>query len=358
MVLSSSFRKLVIVREGSSIILRLDLDKTYLVSEFDSLAELLRVPFEKAEDKVAVPGVVPLVKAVYRHAEQRGENPRIYFLSASPPQIGGAIREKLKLDGIPYDDIVFKNQVRHLIRGRFDALREQIGYKLSRLLESAQTIPAGSREYLFGDDWESDPFIYSLYADVIAGNVTYEVVMKVFERAGVTDHYVDAARSALAALTNHPPKFRVGGIYVLRRKKTRSAKLGAFVPPLAWFDNYFECSLHLYAKGLLPDNDVVDIACDVDLGPDRLAESFDAAARRGAVDRGILSPVRRRLVASGLMSRVAAGGVFARTLGAVGRWRRHNHGHGRRLPGTVPDYAALVDQWTYRARKDLGDVET
>ena len=38
---------------------RWDLDKTYLRSEFDTLRGLVRIPFEHAEDKVNVPGVVP-----------------------------------------------------------------------------------------------------------------------------------------------------------------------------------------------------------------------------------------------------------------------------------------------------------
>jgi phosphatidate phosphatase APP1 len=101
-----------------TIIFRWDLDKTYLKSDFESLRELVRIPFEKPEDKVAVPGVVPLIRNL---REGPGREVRIYFMSASPPQIAKAIREKIALDGIVYDGIVFKNQLQHLVRGLRDS---------------------------------------------------------------------------------------------------------------------------------------------------------------------------------------------------------------------------------------------
>src|SRR6266446_6249664 len=77
---------------------RWDLDKTYLRSEFDSLRSLLRTAFERAEDKVEVPGVAELIRALKAAAERHGRKALVYFVSASPPQIGAAIRKKLALD--------------------------------------------------------------------------------------------------------------------------------------------------------------------------------------------------------------------------------------------------------------------
>ena len=94
-----------------------------------------------------------------RSADRRGRSIGLYFVSASPPQIGKAIRDKLALDGVPYDGIVFKDQLPHLVRGRFRLLREQIGFKLAELLKARCTAPPDAEEFLFGDDWESDPLI-------------------------------------------------------------------------------------------------------------------------------------------------------------------------------------------------------
>ena len=41
-------------------------------------------------------------------------------------------------------------------------------------------------ELLFGDDWESDPLIYSLYADVLEGRLAWDRLEGLLERAGVT----------------------------------------------------------------------------------------------------------------------------------------------------------------------------
>jgi phosphatidate phosphatase APP1 len=96
----------------------------------------------------------------------------VYFISASPPQIGRAVRRKLEIDGIVHDGIIFKDQLQRLMRGKFRHLREHVGYKLTELLKARRSEPPGAREYLFGDDWESDPLIYSLYADVVAAGST------------------------------------------------------------------------------------------------------------------------------------------------------------------------------------------
>src|SRR5215475_4293537 len=153
------------------LVFRWDLDKTYLQSEFETLREMMRIPFEKAEDKIAAPGVAALIRSLRESALSRGRSLRVYFISASPPQIGRAIRRKLELDGIVHDGIVFKNQLQRIMRGKFRHLREHIGYKLTELLKARRSEPPTAREYLFGDDWESDPLIYSLYADVLAGRV-------------------------------------------------------------------------------------------------------------------------------------------------------------------------------------------
>src|SRR6266516_1972967 len=150
---------------------RWDLDKTYLRSEFDSLRSLLRTAFERAEDKVEVPGVAELIRALKAAAERQGRKALVYFVSASPPQIGAAIRKKLALDGVPYDGIVFKDQLAHLKRGKLRNLREHVGFKLAELLRGRLAAPPGAAELLFGDDWELDSLIYSLYADVLAARL-------------------------------------------------------------------------------------------------------------------------------------------------------------------------------------------
>src|SRR5215470_8600125 len=118
-------------------------------------------------------------------AEARGRTIHIHFISASPPQIGKAIRDKLALDGVPYDGIVFKNQLQNIARGRFRHLREHVGFKLTELFRGRLAAPSGARDLLFGDDWESDALTYSVYADVIAGYLPSPTLETLLARIGV-----------------------------------------------------------------------------------------------------------------------------------------------------------------------------
>ncbi len=58
-----------------------------------------------------------------------------------------AIREKLALDGVEIDGIVFKDQLQHLVRGPLPFLREQVGFKLAELLKARLAAPPGAIEY-------------------------------------------------------------------------------------------------------------------------------------------------------------------------------------------------------------------
>jgi hypothetical protein len=100
--------------------------------------------------------VAQLIRGLRRFNEEQKREVRVFFLTASPPQIGRAIREKLQLDGIEYDSITFKDQLQNLVRGKFRNLREHVGFKLTELLKSRREM-APSRTIPLGDDWESDP---------------------------------------------------------------------------------------------------------------------------------------------------------------------------------------------------------
>ena len=332
-------------------VFRWDLDKTYLVSHFESLRGLLAVPFEKGADKVALPGVVAVIKGLHRAEERRGADARVFFLSASPPQIGAAIREKLAIDGIRYEGITFKNQVAHLVRGRFDALREQIGYKLDQLLISARSMPSDTVEYLFGDDWESDPFVYSLYADVLAARVGKDELSVVLARARVHRHYVERIMAHLEWLAREGARHRVAAIFILRQRRVPPFELEGLGPRLVWFDNYLEGVLALYVRALVDVDAVIEVARASELDRQAVAQSVLAAADHPPVELAHLAPARRRLLDADLMTLVP-GGRLSRRLAC---WVRERRGLPRLQSSdesAVPDYATLVDSWAHRRRKE------
>ena len=161
-------------------IYRWDLDKTYLQTEFDTFAQLVRTAMQKASEKTAVPGAAALI----RELRAQGDT-QLCIISGSPTQMRAVLEEKLKLDGVQWDELVLKDNVRNLLRGRFRALRGQVGYKLPVLLESRIRAPVEAEEVLFGDDAEADAFIYSLFAELVAGRVDDVVLARILDATQV-----------------------------------------------------------------------------------------------------------------------------------------------------------------------------
>ena len=326
---------------GARLVFRWDLDKTYLKSEFETLRELVRIPFEKAEDKVAAPGVAALMRSLRETALSRGRRIRVYFVSASPPQIGRAIRRKLALDGIVYDGIVFKDQLQRLMRGKFRHLREQVGYKLTELLKARRDEPAAAREYLFGDDWESDPLIYSLYADVVAGRVDAAALAAILQALRV-DQPLIAQAGALAAAIE--PADAVARIFINLERRTPPAHLRAYGARLVPAFNYLQTAACLYDDDALSAAGVVQVArslCeDSSYTAERLANSLSDIQRRGHLRPAAADALRGALSAAGLLPTLAPPTLIERWR----RWRARRTGRGAAVaPPPAPiDYRAVV----------------
>lgn len=288
--------------DEAPVVYRWDLDKTYLLSEFESLREMVRIPFERPEDKVAAPGVSALIRGLRTTALGRGRRVRVYFLSASPPQIGRAIRRKLELDGILYDGIVFKNQLQRLIRGKFRHLREQVGYKLTELLKARRAEPAEAREFLFGDDWESDAYIYSLYADVVAGRIAPAALGELLQVARVDKPLIEEAQQLAAEL---PKSAAVARIFINLERPTPPTGLRPYGNRLVPSFNYFQTAACLFAEGVLDAAGVGDVARalieESGFAAGRLANSLADVVRRGHLPAAAADALRRHLATAGLL---------------------------------------------------------
>jgi hypothetical protein len=327
------------------IIFRWDLDKTYLKSEFESLRELVRIPFEKPQDKVAVPGVVPLIRNLRHVATQAGREVRVYFMSASPPQIAKAIKDKLALDGIEYDGIIFKNQLQNLVRGKFRNLREHVGFKLTELLKSRSAMSPHSRELLFGDDWESDPIIYSLYADLVAGRIATDELASVLGIIGVDPVLITRAKELATTID---PVDAVAKIYINIERRTPPTNFRSFGPRLVPTFNYFQTAACVFEDGHLNLAGVAQVAEDLinasGYTPNRLANSLDDIVRRGHVRPPSAVAVREYLRARGLLPQRTA------ERRGPSLWRRFSRWFASRPTTASPstdaiDYQTLVAEW-------------
>jgi hypothetical protein len=260
---------------------RWDLDKTYLRSEFDTLRQLWRTARETGADKVEVPGVIEVLKGLRAAADRHGRPLTVLFVSASPPQIGQAIRDKLRLDGVPYDGIVFKDQLQLLRRGKFANLREHAGFKLGELFQGRAASGRPAREVLFGDDWEADPVTYSLYADVVSGALSIEEFEPLLLRVGVDPGVVPDLCVLAAQVAGWGGVDRICINLERRTPPVTFARFGARLAPTF---NYFQTALVLAADGWLDPDDVVAVAAGLvaraSYTPRRLENSLADLVRR------------------------------------------------------------------------------
>lgn len=268
-------------------IYRWDLDKTYLKTDFDNFRQLLRTALQKASEKVAIPGAAALMRELRGRADCR-----VCIISGSPKQMRGVLEEKLKLDGVEWDELVLKDNVRNLLKGRFRALRGQVGYKLPTLLESRARSPVEAEEVCFGDDAEADAFIYSLYADMVAKRVDGRTVKQILHHARV---YPDDAGRIEQAMGDIPAADPVRRIFIHLDRLSPLARFRAYGPRVIPIYNYFQAALVLMADGLLPAPSVLKVAMEMvqmaGYNLLTLANSFQDLLRRGMPLEQVVDPL-------------------------------------------------------------------
>ncbi len=226
----------------------------------------MRSALEGAEDKQAIPGASALLREL-----RAGGGARICIISGSPRQMRRVLAEKLALDGVEFDEFILKHNLRNMLRGRFRALREQVGYKLPALLAGRAGLPPETRETCFGDDAEADAFIYSLYADIIAGRVE-----RAPARGDPRARRRLRRRRAARGHARRGAADRRGGARAssstsigARRRRASTATAPRLVPVF----NYFQAALVLFEDGQLSAPAVVRVALEM---VDRFGYTIDA----------------------------------------------------------------------------------
>ena len=158
------------------------------------------------EDKENVPGAIALIKELTRWSKDGRSS--ISFVSGSPTQMRRVLEQKFELDGIRPDHFVLKPTLRNLLLGRFRAIRGQVGYKLQALLKQRANGP-GVPEFLFGDDAEMDAFIYSMYADIIAGDLELDELLEILDEAEVYAQAISKIMDYVTAIEHRPDVQRI-----------------------------------------------------------------------------------------------------------------------------------------------------
>ncbi|RME76713.1 MAG: hypothetical protein D6776_00830 [Planctomycetota bacterium] len=241
-----------------------DIDQTYLDTRLRRWRDLIATALESAEDKRARPGVVPLL-----HALRRGTDPErpcpLYFVSASPPQLRPVLEQKLAIDGIPCNGMALKDHLALLGARRLREIRRHVGYKLSALLLFRARWPAGAREWLYGDDGESDPVIYATYRQIRRGELAGEAL-----EAQLAELQVDPRdRAAIARLAEQaqtasppPPGGSVEAIYIVRTDPTGGPDLD-HLPGVCVVRDAAELARRLAERGRIDDRAVEEVTAAV-----------------------------------------------------------------------------------------------
>ena len=275
----------------ASHIARWDLDKTYLRTEFDSLRDLVKTALERPDQKRTNPGASTLLREMVRAGI------RVHILSGSPEQMRKNLEDKLRLDGITWDSFTLKPNLQNLLRLRFRAVRDQLGYKLPALLRARAALadhgeaPATIRETLFGDDAEADAYVYSLYADLLAGRIGEDVVMRVLQRGRV---YEDVVAESLGAARTIERADVVERILIHLERQTPPDEFRPYGPRVVPFYNYLQAAFVLQEDGRLGADGVLRVA--VELVTEHRVDGDSPRSRRRLSP---ISPAEATFAASG-----------------------------------------------------------
>lgn len=260
-----------------------DLDKTYLDTSWGSLKELWRTALEKAFQKRNVPGTGSLVRA-FKTSWQEEKGSRafpIYFITASPPQIEGKIREKLELDEILPLGAFFKDNLKNLKPSRLWRLTQQVGFKLQSLLQLRCRLKDDVRQVLWGDDSESDAIIYSLYSDICSRRWSEKELLSILRGL----HVIGEQTETILDLQDQVPVGDpVEKIYINLATDTDPEYYLKFGRRMVPTYNTFQAALDLLQDGRLKHDQVIRVAQDMVMNygftSEELESSFDNLVRR------------------------------------------------------------------------------
>ncbi len=231
---------------------RWDLDKTYLRTEFDTLSDLLRTAMERPDQKRAVPGASALLGVL------GDTGARIHILSGSPRQLRSRLEEKLRLDGVRWDELTLKPNLSNMLRLRFRALRDQLGYKLPILLAArVRDQDVAEEEILVGDDAEADAFVYSLYGDLCDGTVNGAALEQILTAGNVYGDQRESIRSSLRAIRKGPV---VARILIHLDRQSPPSHFELYGPRVVPFYNYLQAAMVLLEDGRLGAESVLKVA--------------------------------------------------------------------------------------------------
>ena len=297
--------------EYAGLVVRSDVDQTYLATDFHSATAMMGLLTETASEKTNLPAMEVIYRALRAGADGQADRPLTY-LSGSPGFFKRTLEAHMALDAIEQDGLVLKPMgdiaLGELRGGHprqiIPALEEQVGYKMAALLSLRLAIPPTTGEILMGDDSEADFVVYTLYHRFTAGELTASQLVETLtsEPIAISDHWrQEIARLApevQARLSGHPPP--VKAIYINHTAVTGDRfEVDEWAVPgvTRYHQGAWPLALDLWESGWISDEAVEETRARLTtLG----AEQPDAQApRQGWSKAGLRRYRHRRAVVSG-----------------------------------------------------------
>ncbi len=237
-----------------------DIDRTYLATQISSMRGMARIPFERAADKEDIAGMARLFREIRRGPGESARDTPLYFVSASPAQLRPVIERKMMLDGIGFDGTTFKNWSGVLRRLRFSRLREQVGFKLTALLAGRAELPRGAIENLVGDDLETDPLTYALYADIQARRIPARDLARILELNGVME---TDARAIVRSLRELPQSRGVRRAFIRMERHADPEVFKDFGPGVVGCRGAFQMAAVLMHEHSISEDGAIRVGQDL-----------------------------------------------------------------------------------------------
>jgi hypothetical protein len=220
-----------------AVVVRSDVDLTYLNTDFMSTTGKLELLVQRAADRQTLPAMELVYRGLRRGGSSADDLP-LSFLSGSPNFFKLVLEEKMRRDRVaedgvvlkPFKDIIAAKVTDVDLGGIVPALEEQVGYKLSALLRLRLDVPVETREILLGDDSEADAVAYYLYHQLTSRQLALDALLARLDEVKVDATWktviADLAPKVVAVLPAQPP---VIAIYI-----NATGKPNARFPVATW----------------------------------------------------------------------------------------------------------------------------
>lgn len=197
-ILAGTGRCTVLGERARSTVVVSDIDQTYLVSRIRGSSDLIRILASPGSMRRTLPGMRELTAAL-----SRGRS--LVFLTGTPYYFRRTLEAKFEADGMNVHGLFCRQPLvpadgrMTLARSRASvaALRYQFAFKLVTLLSLAADVPNGTEFVLLGDDSQSDPLTYLVFAAHLDRLIGVEEVLSLARREKATEPELAALELAL-----------------------------------------------------------------------------------------------------------------------------------------------------------------